>query len=131
MTNQLKVELSGPLFTKPTTTTVRGAQKKLVQRVSVRAKQEVQKQLRKGHGKESGAYRRSIKRKARKTTATVWSTNRMISGWLEDGGREFKGTRKAFQGYHIWSIATTRTDATAGAEARRIGRELARQFGGR
>jgi len=130
MADKIAVELSGPLFAKNVTTTIRGAQNKLLARVAEHAKREVKAQLTKGHGKDSGAYRRTIKRKRIRNTALVFSNNPMIGGWLEDGGERFT-RRTRFRGYQVWSIAHARTDATAGAEARRLGADIARQLGGR
>ena len=84
-------------------------------------------ELTKGRGVDSGVFKRTIKRKKRGQSATVYAKNKMISQWLQDGGSTFK-RRTKFRGYDIWTPAYRRTDRTAGEEARRTAASIVRQL---
>lgn len=133
MAARLRIELSGPLFTKNHVTTVRGAQRKIVQRVTAAGRKNVKDSLTRGRGRDSGAFKRSIKGKSRRSVGRVYSTNSMLSGWLEDGGTRFRWSQRRrgrFQGYGIWRNGYEKTDREAGAEARRLLHDLRRELGG-
>ena len=129
MASQLRVELSGPLFTKPITTTVRGAQNKLVQRVTATGRKNYKDLLIKARGRDSGAYRRTIRGRTKRGVGRVFSTDARKATWLE--GTSKLNRRSRFKGYRLFARAADKTDREAGAEARRLGNELARQLGGR
>jgi len=126
MPNKVTVELSGPLFNnRVRTATLKGVNRKLLSAVAAHGKRNYQKLLQTNRGKDTGAYRRTIRRRTKKKTASVYSDDPRVSTWLEGTQARQRSGSVAFRGYRLWDRATRETDATAGREARKISAELA------
>lgn len=124
----ITVDLKGPLFQTDAGRTVRDAINKLVIEVSKEGVNEVKAELYQGHGVDSGAFRKGIKRKKRGFLSTVYASNAMIASWLQGTSKRNRTTR--FAGYGIFTKAYHRTDQGAGEEARRIAAQLVKELGG-
>ena len=130
MAEQPRVTLSGPLFSKDIETTVKGAIRKTVQAVAKAGQDDYKAALRTGHGYQTGQYKRSMTRKSRGFTSTVYSRDARKSTWLEGTQARQRSGRVKFKGYALFRDATARTDRTAGEEARRLVDEIVRELGG-
>lgn len=129
---RLSIELSGPLFNKPVVArTRRGATSKIITRLTTVARQNVTKRLTKGHGRDSGDYRRSIRKKTKKGIGFVFSTDARKATWLEGTQARQQSGSVRFRGYRVFAEATEETDRDARPEAEKAIAELARALGGR
>lgn len=126
----ITVKVTGPMFQGDPARVLSRAIDQVIIAVAKAGVNEVKAELTKGHGVDSGAFRRGISRRKRGHSATVFARNKMISRWLE-GGSRLINRRTRFSGYRIWVPAAQRTDRTAGVEARKIVSEITRQLGGR
>ena len=124
------VKVSGAFFRGNVGVQTKKAVGKVVTEVAKVGKTELQAQLYPGHGRRSGAFRRTVKRRTRGLTARVWASNTMIAKWLQGGVGLIPKRKGSFRGYAIFDAATARTDATAGEEARKGVAELVRVLGG-
>jgi hypothetical protein len=122
------VKVSGAFFRGDVGGQAKRAVRKVVSAVGAVAKSEVQADLTKGHGRDSGAFRSGIRRKTKGLETTVYARNSAIAQWLEGTGK--LNSRSRFKGYQIFARAAARTDAKAGNEAREGVAELVRILGG-
>lgn len=125
----ITVKVTGPMFNGAPDRVLSKAIDQVIIAVAKAGVTEVKAELSKGHGVESGAFKRGISRRKRGHSATVFARNKMISKWLEGGSRLIK-RRTRFSGYGIWGPAARRTDRTAGEQARKITAALVAQLGG-
>lgn len=128
MNGRAHVEYRGPIFRGEAGKAAKKALNTLIIDVSKAAVSEVKAELSPGHGKDSGAFRRGIKRRKRGLSSTVSASNPMIAQWLEGTQKRNRTTR--FKGYQVFATAFRRVDAGAGAEARKAGRQISHDMGG-
>ena len=122
------VRVSGPIFSTEAGKVVKKAIDKVIIDVAKVGVREVKSELHRGHGVDSGAFKRTVRRRKKGLSARVYSSNTMIALWLQGTQKRNRTTR--FKGYQIFDKAAQRTDATAGEQARRVAAELVRELGG-
>lgn len=126
MSDPMRVTYSGPFFRTDVGKKVKAAINTAVTDVAKDGKRNVQAQLTPGHGVDTGAYRRGIKRRKRGFTATVSASNAMIAAWLEGRSRRNRTTR--FPGYGIFRSAFATTDRNADAIRTKLRDSIVREL---
>ena len=127
-TSPITVDFKGPFFKTDAGKAVRKYINRAVSKVSIAGKNEVKAELYKGHGKDTGEFRRGIRSKKKGMTSTVFAKDKRKATWLQ--GTSKLNQRSRFKGYDIWGRAYHRTDAGAGNEARQQVAALVRELGG-
>lgn len=112
MTDFVKVDLQGPLLSRDAQRQAKRAVTKVVSAVAKEGKREVQQDLTKGHGKDTGEYRRGVRRKLGrdKLSARVFAKDGRKAAWLE--GTSKLNRKSVFKGYSVMSRATARLEAS-------------------
>lgn len=127
-TSPIKVDFKGPIFKTDAGRQVKKAINKLIIEVSKEGVKNAKAEIVPGHGKDSGEFRKSIKRKKRGFTSRIFSRDARKAAWLE--GRSKLNAKSRFKGYSDWERAYRQTDSTAGEEARKAAAFLVRELGG-
>ena len=121
--------LEGPIFRTDAGRDVKRQINKLIDKVLKQGVRDVRSDLRKGQGKESGAYRRSIRSKKRGLTGRVYSRQGgAVSEWLQ--GESKLNARSKYKGFKLWSRAHDRLNRGFGRETRENISRLVRDLGG-
>lgn len=121
-----KVEFKGPFFRTDAGREVRNAIGKAVSAVAAEGKRDTQALLTEGHGKDSGEFRKGIRRKKKGFTATVFAKNAMIAAWLQ--GTSKRNQTTSYKGINLFTDAAQATDGKAQAIADKIINALAREL---
>lgn len=129
-TKPITVDFKGPIFKTEAGKAVRRAINKTISKVATRARQETRKQLSKGHGVDSGAFKKGIRSKKRGLTSRTFALDARKAAWLS--GTSKLNARSRFKGLspRPFRAAAQITDQTAGEEARKIVADLVRELGG-
>jgi len=121
--------LEGPYFRTDAGKAVKKQINKLITGLLRQGVREVKSDLRKGQGKDSGAYRRSIRSKKRGLTGRIYSRQGgAISSWLQGESRLNSTAR--YKGFRLWTTARDRLDRDSGRETRENISRLVRDLGG-
>jgi hypothetical protein len=127
-TKPITVDFKGPIFKTDAGRAVKKAIGKAISNVAAAGKREVQASLVEGHGKDSGEFRKGIRRKKVGMTAKVYARDARISAWLQ--GTSSLNRKSRYKGINLWGEATQRTDQGAGEDARKMVAELVKELGG-
>lgn len=121
--------LDGPLFRTDAGRVTKKRISKIITGVLKDGVKTVRADLTKGHGKDSGEYRRSIRSSKRGLSGRVFSRmGGAISAWLQ--GESRLNARSKFKGFQLWTRARAEVDTAAGREARSEINALVRELGG-
>jgi hypothetical protein len=112
MTDFVKVDLQGPLLSRDAQRQAKRAVTRVVSAVAKEGKREVQQDLTKGHGKDTGEYRRGVRRKLGpdRMSARVFARDGRKAAWLE--GTSKLNRKSVFKGYSVFAHATARLEAS-------------------
>lgn len=121
-----RVEFRGPFFKTDVGREVRKAIGKAVSAVANEGKKDVQAQLYSGHGKDSGEFRRGIRRKKSGFTARVFAKDARKAAWLE--GTSSLNRRSRYKGIQPFTTATSVTDGKAQRIADKLINALAKDL---
>lgn len=113
MNESVRVTFSGPLLSRDAQRLAKRGVARVVSAVAAQGKREVQQDLTKAHGKETGEYRKGIRRKLGRdrTSARVFALDSRKAAWLE--GTSKLNRRSKFKGYAVMAKATTRLQSSA------------------
>lgn len=122
------VEFRGPFFRTDAGRAVRTAIGKAVSAVAAEGKTQMQAQLVQGHGKQTGEFRRGIRRKKTGFTARVFAVDSRIAAWLS--GTSSLNARSRFKGLSPkpFEAAGAATDSKAQGIADKIINALTKEL---